>query len=241
MASEADRLSTAPDSGDRRRRRDLVPAAVRRALPWLVLATVVLVGGIGLITAGGDTPIGPDAFIDRHLYDHHVQLIREGNWIVHITEPSHLAVVIAIMLIGCAACRSGRAAVTFVLALAIDGAAAEAIKEVVKRKQGPFGAYTFPSGHTAGATVLAMIIVLLCWPGGPLGRRLNARGQRIGMAIAALVVAVVAGAMILMQDHFFTDCLASVPLGATVTVVTGMVVDAIANRLPPGRGKPPIS
>lgn len=87
-----------------------------------------------------------------------------------------------------------------------------AVKQAVQRARPDWGyayeaiaSYSFPSGHTAGASVLYGFVLLLLWP-----------SLRPGLARAATVLAVVAmvvlvaASRIALGVHYLSDCVAAV-------------------------------
>jgi membrane-associated phospholipid phosphatase len=76
--------------------------------------------------------------------------------------------------------------------------------------------FSFPSGHTAGAATLVLIIAYLVW-NGPRGRR-----RLMALAVGSvLIIALVGGSRLYLGYHFVTDVLA----GACLRLVTlGLVV-----------------
>ena len=87
-----------------------------------------------------------------------------------------------------------------------------AIKHVVQRPRPDWGyafqaleTYSFPSGHTAGASLLYGVVVVLLWP------RVRNSGARIGTVIGAgTLVLLVAMSRIVLGVHFLSDCIAAV-------------------------------
>lgn len=96
-----------------------------------------------------------------------------------------------------------------------------AVKHAVQRPRPEWGyapqaleTYSFPSGHTAGATLFYGIVVVWLWP------RVRGGGARIALLIAAtLMVLLVAASRIVLGVHFMTDCIAAViEAGAWLTI-----------------------
>lgn len=75
---------------------------------------------------------------------------------------------------------------------------------------------SFPSGHTMGATVLALSLLLIAWP--TLGRLRPAAA-----VLAGLFVAAVAASRVLLGVHYLTDVIAAAFAG-TVWVVLSAIV-----------------
>ena len=64
--------------------------------------------------------------------------------------------------------------------------------------------FSFPSGHTLGATVLYGFLVVLCWRSGGNAVRVTS------LAAAAVMVLLVAASRIALGVHYFSDCVAAV-------------------------------
>lgn len=87
-----------------------------------------------------------------------------------------------------------------------------AIKHAVQRPRPDWGyalqaleTYSFPSGHTAGATLFYGIVLVWLWP------RVRGVGARTALLIAAIsMVLLVAASRIVLGAHFMTDCVAAV-------------------------------
>jgi membrane-associated phospholipid phosphatase len=87
-----------------------------------------------------------------------------------------------------------------------------AVKHAVQRPRPDWGyalqaleTYSFPSGHTAGATLFYGIVVVWLWP------RVRGVGARIALLVAAIsMVLLVAASRIVLGVHFVSDCMAAV-------------------------------
>jgi membrane-associated phospholipid phosphatase len=216
--------------------RHLVPARVRRALPLLVVATVVWVGGLGAIVAGRTGNLWPDGPIDRAISSLDNTFHTPAQGVANMASASHFTVLLILMLAACTALRSARAAADVVVGIGVVLVITEVLKrEIARRMLIPgymfVSGYTFPSGHTAVVSVIATVAVLVVARDAPLGRRLGERArQAVKVASVALVV-LVGGAMIMIRDHYFTDVIAAVPLGVTTTLLVSLAVDLIFDRV----------
>lgn len=123
-----------------------------------------------------------------------------------------LAVVAALRL-PTARARLWRHAVLLAACVAVAGT------QVLFQRPGPPGAgqdWTYPSGHAAVSTAVAVTAVLLC-------RRSAPAWARTVLAIEVLAVAVTTASRVVLGEHFPTDV-----LGAVVGVVgVGLVVTAL--------------
>ena len=107
---------------------------------------------------------------------------------------------------------SNRVPLTFLMAAVPGGLLLNvAVKHAVQRPRPGWGyalqsldGYSFPSGHTAGATLFYAIVVILLWPHMP------SVGARIALlTTATLLVLLVAVSRIFLGAHYMTDCVAA--------------------------------
>lgn len=198
-----------------------------------------MVAGLSLAVAGTNAPLGPDGPVDRWLISLRGHLNGPASAIGSLSHPARFAVLLVLLLVGCALLRTGRAALALLISLAATEVAVEILKRAVDRHEAIF-TQTFPSGHTAVATVIATVAVLACRPGGAAGVTVSPTAFRVVAWIAALLVVVVAASVIIIQDHYLTDTLAAVPLGLAVTLLVARALDALAisGLLSPLRKRP---
>jgi undecaprenyl-diphosphatase len=119
--------------------------------------------------------------------------------------------------------RGPRLALLLVVAALVDEGLVTAMK-LVDQRPGPSGAVfedrgSFPSGHTAFAAVVAVVLVLAArrWP---------------AKAAALLLIPVMAVSRTVVDAHWLTDTIAGAVCGAS----TAVLLDAL---LPPGRPRRP--
>lgn len=85
---------------------------------------------------------------------------------------------------------------------------------------------SFPSGHTAGTTVLCVCLLVLAWPG-------LWRAARWGWVAAAAATTIAVGASrVLLGLHYVTDVLG----GALLGTATALALTPILAEMRPGRG-----
>jgi membrane-associated phospholipid phosphatase len=85
------------------------------------------------------------------------------------------------------------------------------VKVAVQRARPAWGyayeaipSYSFPSGHTAGATVLYGFVLLLLWPS------LRSKAVRAGLLLGCIaMVVLVAASRIALGVHYLSDCIAA--------------------------------
>lgn len=141
--------------------------------------------------------------------------------------PSVMVVVAAVVAVVCAVGRRWRFAVLAVLAPAITIALTETGKLVVDRRIGSYLA--LPSGHTAGATSVFLVLGLIA-----LSRvRRNVRAAA-GLVLAAVTAgaALVGLLMVSLHDHYATDTLAGYCIALAVTLTLALALDVPRRRSP---------
>ncbi len=209
----------------------LLGPSPRRAVPVVTVLCAAAVVALAVVVAGRQGPIGPDGPVDSFLIDHRFQYNTPASAIGAMSHPARFALLLLVLVAICLAFRSTKAAALVVGAIGVDLVASEVIKELVRRRQILPG-YTFPSGHTATAAVIAAVAIIVCRRNGPLGRHIGRAGRVIVTPLAVVLVVVVGTSVILIQDHYFTDTLGAVPLGVAVTLLVAAAIDGWAARHP---------
>jgi membrane-associated phospholipid phosphatase len=141
-------------------------------------------------------------------------------------EPVGITLVVAALAVGCLLLRRPRLAVLAVLAVALVGAVASVLKHLVGRTiHGEF--LSFPSGHTASLTTVALILALLISDVRRLGRQ-----QTVLLAVITAVLAGFAAgwSQVALGAHYPTDTVGGFCLALTVVPVTAWLVDQAVNR-----------
>ena len=206
----------------------LFPAvrAVVRDGAWAVSGATgfagVVVAGL-LITSGTGGVNEVDLDLVQHASRAHVPVLDEAALLVDRLLGPQLGAALVLLLSVAVWVVSRRAAAALtVLGVAIGPwAAAELVKLVVQRDRPDPGlladpliiephSFSFPSGHTALATGLALALVLLVW-----GRRC----APIVVGASALAVSFVGLSRVWVGVHWPSDTLASVVLGCSVVAL----------------------
>ncbi|MFD0275258.1 phosphatase PAP2 family protein [Kitasatospora sp. NPDC127111] len=147
-------------------------------------------------------------------------------------EPVGAAALVAVMVAGCLLLRRPRAAVLVVAGAGTAVGTATLLKHLVGRTIHG-GNLSYPSGHTAFATALALVVAMLA------ARRRGRDGPGPGGAVGtALVLAAppVAGvamgwAQVALGAHYPTDALGGWCTALAVVPATAWLVDRTADRL----------
>jgi membrane-associated phospholipid phosphatase len=122
---------------------------------------------------------------------------------------------------------------TLLLTVPCGALLGEAIKLVVQRPRpflaGPFGVwggYSFPSGHTLGATLMYgfLMFVLL-----PLFR--SRRWRLLVAAVGAAIIAGVAFSRVALGAHYLTDVMGAMALGTIWLMIAALLARVIARHM----------
>ena len=142
-------------------------------------------------------------------------------------EPVGSVILVALLAGVCVLANRVRTAVLTVLGVVVTVAVTTVLKPVVGRTiHGEFLSY--PSGHTALATALALIVALLLTDRLELGR-----GAAVALALGLAVVAGVAmgWAEVALGAHYPTDALGGFCAALAAVPATAWLLDRVADRL----------
>ncbi|MFJ9454200.1 phosphatase PAP2 family protein [Kitasatospora sp. NPDC101447] len=199
----------------------LVSAASR---VWLgvvasVAAVVVTVGGVRYAGAGGPGVV--DARVQSAVYG--VGQPWRGVALVldFLGEPVGSTLLVVAVVIGCLLGRRPRGAVLVVAGVGLTVGTATVLKHVVGRTIHGDGNLSYPSGHTAFFTALALAVALAA----PRHRGPLVLG---GAAVAA--GAAMGWAQVALGAHYPTDVLGGWCTALVVVPVTAWLVDRTADR-----------
>ncbi|MFE3073060.1 phosphatase PAP2 family protein [Streptomyces sp. NPDC059247] len=217
-----DRLITTaePDVTDRRTPPVLLPPALRSTLgPAAVLAAlVVLLLGVLYGDRGGPGTV--DERIAAALDDLRPPWRTLALAVDFLGEPAGAAALIVAAVAGCLLLRRPRAAVFVVLGTGVPVVATTLLKHVVGRTING-GHLSYPSGHTAFLTALALVAGVLAAGRLGLGR---AAGALLVLTGALLAGGAMGWAQVALDAHYPTDtvggwctALAAVPALARLT------------------------
>ncbi|MFI9362741.1 phosphatase PAP2 family protein [Kitasatospora sp. NPDC053057] len=143
-------------------------------------------------------------------------------------EPVGSTALVVAAVTGCLLLRRPRAAVFTVAAVGLTVGAATLLKHLVGRTIHGEN-LSYPSGHTAFATALALVVAMLAT--GRQGRN----GPAVGLGLAALAALVAGAAMgwaqVALGAHYPTDALAGWCTALAVVPATARLVDRTADRM----------
>lgn len=228
-----DRLAgVEPEAG---RARFAVPA-VRARLGAVAVVAAVVVAVLGVLFAGHGEP----GAVDRWLVPPTADSVR-GPWrqvalaLDFLGEPVGSVLLVA----GCAAVcllrRRGRAAVLVVAGVGVTVGASTLLKQVVGRTIHGAGNLSYPSGHTAFLTTLAVLAALPVAGRPGVGRT---AGTSLVLAAALTAGAAMGWAEVALGAHYPTDALGGWCTALAVTPPTAWLVDRLADRTADAGGRP---
>lgn len=207
----------------------LVPRALRAWLgPVAALAALVVVV-LGVRYAGDSEPGRVDRWIVPPTADsvrppwRHVALTLD-----FLGEPAGSALVIVACVAGCLLLRRPRAAVLVAAGTGLTVGTTTLLKHVVGRTiHGP-GNLSYPSGHTAFFTALALMAALPATGRLGLGR---AAGTSLVLAASLAAAAAMGWAEVGLGAHYPTDALGGWCTALAVIPATASLVDRLADRM----------
>lgn len=144
-------------------------------------------------------------------------------------EPAGSAMLIVAVVTGCLLLlRSPRAAVLVIAGVALTVGTTTLLKHVVGRTIHGDDNLSYPSGHTAFATALALVVALLAT--GRLGLGMTA-GTSLVLGAALVAGAAMGWAQVVLGAHYPTDALGGWCTALVVIPATAWLVDRTADRL----------
>ncbi|NGO74908.1 phosphatase PAP2 family protein [Streptomyces sp. YC504] len=220
--------------GGRRSAPALLPPPLRPALGLLAVLAALTVFAVGIMYAGHSEP----GRVDRWFVDPTDDSVR-APWrglaliIDFWGEPAGAALLGVAAVAGCLLLRRPRAALLVVAGAALAVGATTVLKSVVGRTiHGEFLSY--PSGHTAYVTAVALVMALVAAERTGLGR---AAGSALVLTVALVVGATMGWAQVGLGAHYPTDVLGGWCTALAVVLSTAWVIDRVARRQA-GGGRP---
>ncbi|MFI8992973.1 phosphatase PAP2 family protein [Streptomyces sp. NPDC053542] len=195
--------------------------------PVAVLAALVVVA-LGGLYAGHSEP----GTVDRWFVDPTADSVRPP-WrsvalaIDFLGEPAGAATLIVAVVAGCLLLRRPRAAVLVVAGTCLTVGTATLLKSLVGRTIHGAGNLSYPSGHTAFLTALALVVALLACGRLGLGRT---AGTSLVLAAGLVAGAAMGWAQVALGAHYPTDALGGWCTALAVVPVTAWMVDRVADR-----------
>ncbi len=182
---------------------------------------------LGILFAGDSEPGTADARVGEALYGvgspwRHIALATD-----FLGEPGGAVLLVGAAVTGCLLLRGPRAAVLVVVGAGLTVGTATLLKSLVGRTIHD-GNLSYPSGHTAFATALAVAVALLAT--GRLGLGGTA-GTSLVLAAALMAGAAMGWAQVALGAHYPTDVLGGWCTALAVVPATAWLTDRTADRL----------
>lgn len=212
----------------------MVPPSLRVRIGLIAALAALVVVVLGVLFADDSEPGTVDARIGEALYGVGSPWRQIALATDFLGEPGGAALLVAAAVTGCLLLRGPRAAVLVVLGAGTTVVTATLLKSVVGRTIHD-GNLSYPSGHTAFATSLALVVALLAT--GRLGLGATA-GTALVLAAALVAGAAMGWAQVALGAHYPTDVLGGWCTALAVTPATAWLVDRTADRLADRRGEP---
>ncbi|MEU6162683.1 phosphatase PAP2 family protein [Streptomyces tanashiensis] len=204
-----------------------LPPSLRARLGPIAAAAALLVLALGLLYAGHSGPGRADGWI-RPL-PHGVRTPRQTFALAtdYLGEPAGAVMLVAATVILSLLLRRPRTAVLTVAAAGAAVATTTLLKPLVGRTING-GYLSFPSGHTAFLTAIALVLALLVTGRLGLGRT---AGLSLVLAAALAAGAAMGWAQVALGAHYPTDTLGGWCTALAVVPATAWLVDGVADRM----------
>lgn len=207
----------------------VLPPSLRARLGLVAALAALVVVVLGALYAGHSRPGRVDRWIILPTADsvrppwRHVALALD-----FLGEPAGSVVLVMVIVAGCLLLRRPRAAVLVVAGAAMVVGTATLLKRLVGRTIHGADNLSYPSGHTAFFTALALVVALLATDRLELGRT---AGTSLVLCAALLAGAAMGWAQVALGAHYPTDALGGWCTALAVIPATAWLVDQAADRL----------
>jgi membrane-associated phospholipid phosphatase len=198
---------------------------------WLGLIAVLaasVVVALGVRYAGASEPGTVDARIEAAVYGVGPPWRQVALALDFLGEPGGSVMLVVAIVTGCLLLRCPRAAVLTVAGVGVTVGTATVLKSLVGRTIHGDGNLSYPSGHTAFATALALAVALPVTGRLGLGRT---AGTSLVLASALVAGAAMGWAQVALGAHYPTDVLGGWCTALAVIPATAWLVDRTADRL----------
>ncbi|MET9448519.1 phosphatase PAP2 family protein [Streptomyces cinerochromogenes] len=207
----------------------VLPRSLRARLGLLAVLAAPVVAVLGVLYAGHGEPGRADRWIVPPTADSvRPPWRRVALAMDFLGEPAGALMLVAALVTGCLLLRRPRAAVLVVAGAATTVGAATLLKHLVGRTIHGEGNLSYPSGHTAFLTALALAVALPEAGRRGLGR---AAGTSLVLAAALVAGAAMGWAQVALGAHYPTDALGGWCTALVVTPATAWLVDRAADRV----------
>ncbi|MGI5446872.1 phosphatase PAP2 family protein [Streptomyces sp. CA-243310] len=204
----------------------VLPPSLRGSIGLIAALTALVVVVLGFLYAGHSEPGTVDAWIHEAVYGvrgpwRHVALATD-----FLGEPAGAAMLVAAVVAGCLLLRSPRTAVLVVTGAGVTVGTTTGLKYLVGRTING-GYLSYPSGHTAFLTALALVVALLATGRLGLGRT---AGTLLVLAAALVAGTAMGWAQVALGAHYPTDVLGGWCTALALVPATAWLVDRTADR-----------
>ncbi|TCK26450.1 phosphatase PAP2 family protein [Pseudonocardia endophytica] len=209
---------------------------LRRPAPAVIAVALAVAVALGVWYSGdpvaGRVDRRTESIVDSVTGDHW----RFFSRIVELGSPQFV-VLWAVLLAGAALLlHRPRHAVLAIVGPGVTGVATTVLKPLVGRSIGDSAGYAYPSGHTGGATSIALAVALLVIGLAPTGR---AVAVTVVASAALLAGGVVGTGMITIGAHYPTDTVGGFCFAVAIGLGSAMVIDRVADRRAARAGRSP--
>ncbi|MFG2500713.1 phosphatase PAP2 family protein [Streptomyces sp. NPDC048441] len=205
----------------------MLPPSLRAWLGSIAALATLVVVALGVLYAGHSEPGRVDRWIIKPTADsvrppwRRVALAAD-----FLGEPAGAVMLVVAIVAGCLLLRCPRAAVLVVAGVAMTVGTGTLIKSLVGRTIHGDDNLSYPSGHTAFVTALALMVALLVTGRLGLGRT---AGTSLVLAAALVAGAAMGWAQVALGAHYPTDVLGGWCTALAVIPATAWLVDRIAD------------
>ncbi|WBO61606.1 phosphatase PAP2 family protein [Streptomyces camelliae] len=206
----------------------VLPPSLRVRLGLIAALAALVVVVLGVLYAGHSEPSRVDRWIIQPTADsvrppwRYVALALD-----FLGEPAGSAMLIVATVAGCLLLRRPRVALLVVVGVGVTVGTATLLKHLVGRTIHGDGNLSYPSGHTAFFTALALMAALLATGRLGLGRT---AGTSLVLAAALVAGAAMGWAQVALGAHYPTDVLGGWCTALAVIPATAWLVDRTADR-----------
>ncbi|QEU96683.1 phosphatase PAP2 family protein [Streptomyces kanamyceticus] len=206
-----------------------LPPSLRAWLGLVAVLAALAVVALGVLYAGHSEP----GTVDRWFIDPTADSVRPPWRRVALAtdflgEPAGSATLVVAAVTGCLLVCGRRAAVFVVAGVGVTVVTATLLKSLVGRTIHGADNLSYPSGHTAFLTALALVVALLATGRLGLGRT---AGLSLVLGAALVAGAVMGWAQVALGAHYPTDVLGGWCTALAVVPATAWLVDRTADRL----------
>lgn len=205
----------------------VLPPSLRGWLGLIAALAALVVVALGVLYAGDSEPGRVDRWIIQPTADSvRPPWRRVALALDFLGQPAGAAMLVVAAMAGCLLLRRPRAAVLMVAGASLAVGTTTLLKHLVGRTIHGDGNLSYPSGHTAFLTALALVVALLVTGRLGLGRT---AGTSLVLAAALVAGAAMGWAQVALGAHYPTDVLGGWCTALAVIPATAWLVDRMAD------------